>query len=341
MKASTRLATAALIGTALLGAGPVSADVYVFADIFKTKDVTVDVTVDINKEIDLFVFEYIPVDAVAEQLVIKNQRNQRNFVEDENALSTASIESTAGTASGIVLFNQAPGLVNNQGNEVSVTYVESPEGPIDSTSTQTTSARSQGSDTTTVTNPDGTTTTTTESFIREDETESTRTTQSTGGGSFVHAEASVEQVNGADPPPRRTDDGGPTPQQVDGFVNEYVNVFGSVNSDTIEGSFEGASGVVGVNQAAGSLNNQNNAIAIAVGTDAVYALGEADLGQYNTANLADVTDQTRTDTIAGSFGNFAGIASVNQAAGALNNQANVVDVAVSLGATLPFTPTAP
>lgn len=337
MKASTRLAIVALIGTALLGAGPVSADVYVYADIFKEKDVTVDVTVDINKEIDLFVYEYIPVDAVAEQLVIKNQRNQFNFVEDENALSAASIESTAGTASGVVLFNQAPGLVNNQGNEVSVTYVESPEGPIDSTSTQSVDSSSSTTDTTTVTDPAGTTTTT-QTVSNESSETTTRRTQSTGGGSFVHAEASVEQVNGANPPPRRDETGG-TP--VEGFVNEYVNVFGSVSSDTIDGSFEGASGVVGVNQAAGSLNNQNNAIAIAVGTNAVYALGEADLGQYNTANLADVTDQTRTDAISGSFGNFAGIAAVNQAAGTLNNQANVVDVAVSLGATLPFTPTAP
>jgi len=338
MKASIRLATAALIGSAFLGAGLASADVYVYADITKTKDVTVDITVDITKDIQLFVFEYIPVDAVAEQLVIKNQRNQFNFVEDENALATAEITGAAGTASGIVLINQAPGLVNNQGNEVSVTYVESPEGPVDSTNTQSVDSSSSTTDTTTVTDPTGTTTTT-RTVSNESSETTTRRTQSTGGGSFVHAEASVEQVNGANPPPRRGEEDGVTVPE--GFANEYVNVFGSVNSDTISDSFGGASGIVGVNQAAGSLNNQNNAVAVAVGTNAVYALGEADLGQYNTANLADVTDQIRTDRISGSFGNFSGIASINQASGSLNNQANVVDLAVSTGLSLPLTPTAP
>ena len=70
----------------------------------------------------------------------------------------------------------------------------------------------------------------------------------------------------------------------------------------------------------------------------VYALGEADLGQFNTGNWANVQDQNRSDSITGSFGAASGIVQVNQSAGSLNNQANVVQVAVTQLATLPFTP---
>jgi hypothetical protein len=71
-------------------------------------------------------------------------------------------------------------------------------------------------------------------------------------------------------------------------------------------------------------------VALALGDFAVFALGEIDLGQSNTYNMVDVIDNIRTDTITGgAFDNFDGIATVNQSAGSLNNQANVIDIAVS------------
>jgi hypothetical protein len=151
-----------------------------------------------------------------------------------------------------------------------------------------------------------------------------------GDGVFAHAQAAVQQINGSD--------GG------EGF-NEYIAVLGgSIYEDTIgapggtDGPFSNGSGVVGVNQSAGSLNNQNNAMAVALADDAVFALGEADLGQFNTFNLIDVVDQVRTDTVAGgAFAGFSGVAMVNQSSGAVNNQANVLDIAATVTATLPFT----
>jgi hypothetical protein len=86
------------------------------------------------------------------------------------------------------------------------------------------------------------------------------------------------------------------------------------------------------------MNNQNNAQAIALGEFTVFALGEIDLGQFNTWNWVNVKDQIRSDIIAGgAFAGFAGIVKVNQSAGSMNNQANLVDIAadVSVQAT-PF-----
>jgi hypothetical protein len=317
MTLSKRL-LAILAAPAVLAAGTASADVFVYATIDKTKTVTVTVDVDINKYIDLFVYEYISVDAVAEQLIIKNQRNQFNFVEDENADALASIDGSVTGASGIVLINQAPGFVNNQGNEVSVTAANTPGNtgyrPVPSTSTVS-------GDPTRVSVADWRDTAAVDSF------------QESTSGVFVHAEVSVEQINGWSP--NTTTDG--ILQSPTEWANEYVNTFGSILTDSISGSFADGAGVAGVNQAAGSLNNQNNALAIAIGDEAVYALGEADLGQFNTYNLVDTVDQIRTDEISGgSFDGYSGVAMVNQSSGSVNNQANVVDIAVTADVQLPF-----
>jgi len=278
-----------------LGAGSAGADVTVEATITKTKDITVTETIDVTKTINVFVNQTITVDAVSEQDVVKNQRNQFNFVEDENGSSTATIGGTGSGASGVLLFNQAPGFANNQGNEVSITFVNS---PLLNGQTPTT---------------DGTL-------------------------ALVHAQASVEQVNGWNPLDGEVTPSTPPEEFFTTGVNAYaITGDSTTNSDSITDSFnEDAAGIVGVNQSAGSINNQNNALSIALADRASYALGEADLGQFNTWNVVNVTNVTRTDTISGSFGGFSGVAMVNQSAGAINNQANVLDIAVSTtGLTLP------
>ena len=126
MKHSKRILAALTASAFGLLAGGAQADVFATADITKTKTITVTLIEKINKVVDLTVDETIEVDSVAEQSVIKNQRNQFNFVEDEYATSDALIESSVVGASGIVLINQSPGFVNNQGNEVSVTAAKSP-----------------------------------------------------------------------------------------------------------------------------------------------------------------------------------------------------------------------
>jgi hypothetical protein len=360
MRHSKRILAALMAPAVALVVGGAQADVFVHADIDKDKDIDVEIDVDIDKEIELFVFEYIAVDSVAEQLVLKNQRNQFNFVEDENALASASIDASYNTASGILLINQAPGFVNNQGNEVSVTAATSPGNvgyrPQPSPTVSTTFGNFD-------TDADGIADVTrqidcidcesstgiligepfvvTQPLGLEDAEENAQIAawNEAISGVFAHAEVSVEQINGFSPD---TDGSDPEILQVPTeFANEYVNTFGSILSDSITGSFNGASGVVGVNQAAGSLNNQDNALGIAVGDAAVYALGEADLGQFNTFNLVDTIDQTRSDDISGgSFDGFSGVAMVNQSSGSVNNQANVVDIAItnelSVSTQLPF-----
>jgi hypothetical protein len=272
-----KLLGAACAAAVVFVAGPAWADAYVTSTTTQTKTRVVFETITINKFVFTTVNETIEVDAVAEQLLLKNQRNQFNTVQDEDGVMTATID--AGSydgASGILLINQAPGFVNNQANEVSVTHANSPEGLTD------------------------------------------------GEGVFVHAQIDAEQVNGFEPPP--TDQ--TTPPVFP--VNDYQNVLGGEYTNLVDASFNDASGVAGVNQSAGSLNNQNNAVAIALGDFAVYALGEANLGQFNTFNNANTVGGTRLDTVTASFSGFTGIAAVNQSAGVINNQANLVDVAVSL-----------
>src|SRR5215813_4574111 len=113
-------------GAVGLWASAALADVYVQAYITKDKTLTVDETYDVHKFVNLFTWDWIPVDASSEQHIFKNQRNQFNFVQDEDAQASANITGSAATTTGIVLINQAPGFINNQGNEVSVTFAESP-----------------------------------------------------------------------------------------------------------------------------------------------------------------------------------------------------------------------
>jgi hypothetical protein len=304
MTHSSRILGAALAGLFVaglfvLGASAAQADVFVYADINKTENMTVTETVNITKGVNLTVDRQIDVDAAAEQHILKNQRNQYNSVEDETSDSSAQIlDDSASDANGVVLINQAPGIANNQGNEVSVTFVNS--------------AAADG----------GT------------------------PGVFTHAESSVEQINGASVGM----DGNPIPPgdlvPQFPFANQYTQVDPDASySDTIgsaapadgeSGPFAGGSGIVGVNQAAGALNNQNNALAIALGDDSRFALGEADLGQFNSYNFVKANVLTRTDTIqGGAFAGFAGVAMVNQAAGISNNQANQVDIAGTVSMKVP------
>jgi hypothetical protein len=285
---------------ALAFAASASADVFVFGDIFKLKRKTVTEDINITKTITLDIVETIEVDAAAEQEIVKNQRIQYNQIEDETSTSATLIDNeVAGSATGLVLINQASGLANNQGNELSVTYAND-----------------------------------------------------VADGVFTHAQSAVQQFVGASYTRTITADEGAEDVTVDivepsteagsfpglPFANTYQNINPDNSySDTISGNaFSGFTGVVGVNQAAGALNNQNNALAIALGDDSRFALGEADLGQFVAFNAIRGNVQTRTDTITSSaLGGVTGIATINQAAGIGNNQVNQIDIAASTGVSLP------
>lgn len=115
---------------------------------------------------------------------------------------------------------------------------------------------------------------------------------------------------------------------------------------SISNSLNTNSGVVHVNQSAGNMNNQANALSIAVSFDVGVALAESDLGQLNTLNLVQERNvgfgfdesQPKTASITGSVNGNTGVIGVNQSAGNMANQANVVSIAAAV-TSLPTPPT--
>lgn len=111
-----------------------------------------------------------------------------------------------------------------------------------------------------------------------------------------------------------------------------------------EDSINGNSGILGVNQDVGNMVNQANVVALAV-TNSERALthAQAETDQVNTGNFSfhrestafDITDPEAnpnlTATITGSINDNAGIVGVNQNAGNMNNQVNLVALSVGLG----------
>lgn len=125
---------------------------------------------------------------------------------------------------------------------------------------------------------------------------------------------------------------------------EQTNYFNTLDSkmdwsiDTICSSFNDFTGIGQANQSAGSMNNQNNVVAISAGLGdrcsdkGVVATNDTFLVQNNTLGLASVCFAYNANTISNSFNCFTGIGQVNQSAGSMNNQANIVSISYT-GAT--------
>ncbi len=132
---------------------------------------------------------------------------------------------------------------------------------------------------------------------------------------FTHAQAAVDQ--------RNTDN---TVFQIETtFDPESPDRSATIGGET--GSINGNAGIVGVNQNAGNMNNQTNAVALAVGFGAFVALAEADLGQTNAGNTVEEVATVKLDRIQNSITGNQGIVGVNQSSGNMNNQASAVSVA--------------
>ncbi|AZG33731.1 MULTISPECIES: hypothetical protein [Shewanella] len=109
-------------------------------------------------------------------------------------------------------------------------------------------------------------------------------------------------------------------------ANMVENYYHDNDAKITGSSFEGASGNIGVNQAAGDFNAQSNSAALA-SIDAGFAFGSGDAEIFNTqmGGFNGVWNEasTNTSTIAGSsFMNATGNIGVNVAAGNNNIQAN-------------------
>lgn len=109
-------------------------------------------------------------------------------------------------------------------------------------------------------------------------------------------------------------------------IKNTVISYGGEYENRISNSFGGAVGIVGVNQSAGSLNQQVNVVVLGIGValgPEVVALGDADLGGTIADNSVS-SGGNRSDIITDSFTGFRGIAQVNQSSGDLNIVTNSV-----------------
>lgn len=111
--------------------------------------------------------------------------------------------------------------------------------------------------------------------------------------------------------------------------NEVVEADGQSLARITEG-FAAATGIVSINQSPGNNNNQGNLVSFAYaeadGGTALLAGGSAEV--LNRDNMLDATAMARTNLIdSGAFADFAGALQVNQSAGNLNNQNNILSIA--------------
>lgn len=117
-----------------------------------------------------------------------------------------------------------------------------------------------------------------------------------------------------------------------------VMQFNTINSTNIlfreaviAGSVRENVGITAFNQGVGNINNQANAVSIAVGGDQGVALSDAALGQFNANNSMTEFNVLKTAQLASSMNRNAGITMGNQSAGNFANQANIVSIAVTVG----------
>jgi hypothetical protein len=147
---------------------------------------------------------------------------------------------------------------------------------------------------------------------------------------------------GEEPPPPNRDPGGLAHAQT--AVNQNMAFNQIVTFDLlfrnalIADSINDNTGIVGVNQSAGNINNQLNDVTIAVCLDGVVSLADADLGQINTdLGLDESLEQSvfefntnKNASVSGSINRNTGIVGVNQTVGNMANQANIANVAASI-----------
>jgi hypothetical protein len=261
----------------LVGAvvGPAWADLKVFVQVTKDKDVVIVERLAKFKFVTIGVFGDFHPDGAAEAEALANVRNEDNTVDDNvGGTSTnfgiernALIKGSVNDNTGIVGVNQDVGNMVNQANIVAVA------------ATDTRSA-------------------------------------------FTDAQAAVDQINqnNFSRQEERFDRNDPDRTSV---------ILGSVNNN---------SGIIGVNQNAGNMNNQTNAVALAVGIGSQVALAESVLGQVNTGNRVFEVETFKEDRIAGSVNANTGIVGVNQSSGNMNNQASAISFSAITSTVVVTTP---
>ncbi len=116
--------------------------------------------------------------------------------------------------------------------------------------------------------------------------------------------------------------------------NTAVEADGESLARIADGCFAGAVGIVNVNQSPGNNNNQGNMVSFAYvkadGDSLLMARGAAEV--LNRDNVVDAADMARTNVIeGGAFHDFSGGLQINQSAGNLNSQNNILAIAAGSG----------
>jgi len=117
--------------------------------------------------------------------------------------------------------------------------------------------------------------------------------------------------------------------------NEIVSS-GVPHTDSIVNSFNDTSGIVGVNQTSGNLNQQANVLVLAAGlrlSPEVALLDDHSLGEVVPATSDDRDSGEaglRSEAIVDSFNNFSGVAQVSQSAGNQNDISNVIGISFNV-----------
>ncbi|TKB95666.1 MAG: hypothetical protein E8D41_00475 [Nitrospira sp.] len=100
----------------------------------------------------------------------------------------------------------------------------------------------------------------------------------------------------------------------------------------VRDSFQNNRGIIGANQNSGNLNNQANVHVIAHNSvGPTIQLEHAAIEQRLEENTIVTSGTAREDRIQDSFGGTVGIVGINQSAGNLNNQANVIVITLGMG----------
>jgi hypothetical protein len=126
-------------------------------------------------------------------------------------------------------------------------------------------------------------------------------------GALSHAEVAIGQVN----------------------ANNELESCRVVHTDQISDTGQYFTGVAQINQASGSMNNQNNVMTISANLNAQgsVALTDSFLTMTNTCNEAKIKGGCYLAEISDtSFGGAIGVVQVNQSPGSMNNQANSIAV---------------
>lgn len=151
-----------------------------------------------------------------------------------------------------------------------------------------------------------------------------------GEAVFAEAQAAVAQRNGA-----IEEQDGETGERVFAALTSFVTLALAENavsrSASATDSINANTGMNHVNQSAGSVNNQGNALSLSMGLGSGgVLLSDASLGQANFAAQISMFAVQRSAAITRSVQANDGVVGLNQSAGSMSNQANVLANGVAI-----------